>query len=214
MGMESPRPRRCRKKYKNKTADNDAQEIHPRVQAPPEKLYEACHNSRKGLSMYCPICGVERREGFTWCSKCHLSLVDELPAEETTESDNYASIFEGEADSAAVVCAMLENAGIEAWIKDEEEYGVLPNMGPVEVLVHETSRKTALETLEMPQRNAATNYDDDYLSSRDVRSDAYVRNTTGVRLVRKGRNDTSRRKSETHGKGHQGNNQRRKDRCI
>ncbi len=164
--------------------------------------------------MFCPICGVEHREGFTWCSQCHASLVDEPPEKEAPESDNLSSIFEGDAGSATVVRAMLEGAGIEAWIKDEEEHGVLPNLGPIEVLVHEANRKAALEVLEMPRHDPAANYDDSHVSSREARSDAFVRKTAGLRDLRKDRNNTGRGRNETRGKGHQGKNQRRQSKRI
>lgn len=161
--------------------------------------------------MFCPVCGAEHREGFTWCSKCEVSLVEELPAEETPESDTFASVFEGEVGSATVVCAVLEGVGIEAWIKDEEEHGVLPNLGPTEVLVHETSRKAALETLEKPQRNAATNYDDSHATSKNSRNDALGHKRVAARDKRKESNISIKR-NETHGKGHQGSNKRRQAR--
>ncbi len=164
--------------------------------------------------MFCPICSMEFREGFTWCPECQASLVDELPAVETPERNELASVFEGDAGSAAVVCAMLEGTGIEAWIKDEEAHGVLPNLGPVKVLVHGVNKKAALETVEMPGREASTNYDDSHISSRNARNDTSVRNTAGARDLRKGRDDISRRQNHTHGKGHQGNNQRRQGRRI
>jgi hypothetical protein len=33
--------------------------------------------------MFCPKCRGEFREGFTFCNKCNVELVDELPPEET-----------------------------------------------------------------------------------------------------------------------------------
>lgn len=160
--------------------------------------------------MYCPICREEHREGFTWCSNCHASLVEQLPAEEAPESDTFTSVFEGDAGSATVVCAMLEGAGIEAWLKDEEAHGVLPNLGPVEVVLHEENEKAALEAIKNPTQGMDTNYDDSHATTRNSQNHDSTRKVLAAREEGKERN-SSRIRNQTHGKGHQGGNKRRQD---
>jgi len=164
--------------------------------------------------MFCPICREEYREGFTWCSECHASLVDELSAEETQEGDNPVSIFEGDSGSAAGIRAMLEGAGIEAWIKNEEEHGVLPNLGPVEVLVCKENKKDALEAINMPKHDTDTNYDDSHSSSGSFQSDPDSHERDVLSDEQKNNTYPSRAQHNAYEKGHQGKGHRHQGRRI
>lgn len=103
---------------------------------------------RKGHTMYCPRCGGEYRDDFTRCSDCDEALVSELPAERTPEYENLVTIFEGDAGSAAVARATVENAGVESWIKDEEVHGLFPGLGSTEILVRAEDQQQAHNALE------------------------------------------------------------------
>ena len=103
--------------------------------------------------MYCPICRSEYREGFTFCAECHAGLVDELPAEQTPHEDDVVSVFEGDLSNATVIRTVLKCAGIEAWIKDEEEHAIFPNLNLTEVLVARENRKAALEAIKNPEHD-------------------------------------------------------------
>lgn len=98
--------------------------------------------------MYCPICRGEYREGFTRCSDCDEALVSELPAELTPEYENLVTVFEGDAGSAAVARATVENAGIKSWMKDEEVHGLFPGLGSTEILVRAEDQQQAYKALE------------------------------------------------------------------
>lgn len=51
--------------------------------------------------MFCPVCGIEYRPGFTRCNDCDVDLVDELPSEE--DQDQAAATNAGGADSPALL---------------------------------------------------------------------------------------------------------------
>ena len=99
--------------------------------------------------MYCPRCRDEYREGFTRCSDCDEALVNELPAEPTPKYENLVTAFEGDAGSATVARATVENAGIKSWMKDEQVHGLFPGLGSTEILVRAEDQQQAQKTLEM-----------------------------------------------------------------
>jgi hypothetical protein len=161
--------------------------------------------------MYCPICREEFREGFSWCPECHASLINVLSEEQVPEHLNLVSVFEGDSSSAAVVRSMIEGIGIEAWIKNEEEHGVFPNLEPTVVLVCKANEKKALEAIESPGLVTATNYDDNHATSGNCQNEVLGHKRLAANNDRKESN-ISKKQNEKHGKGHQGNNKRRQPR--
>ena len=65
--------------------------------------------------MFCPICKVEYRRGFTHCSDCDVDLVAALPADSTEDSadQNLQVVWEGSDQNSCVsACKRLQRAGI------------------------------------------------------------------------------------------------------
>ena len=62
------------------------------------------------------------------------------------------TVFEGDANSAVVARAAVENAGVPSWIKDEEVLGLFPGLASTEVLVCAEDEKSALKALKTPCR--------------------------------------------------------------
>lgn len=100
--------------------------------------------------MFCPNCGYEYREGFTKCSDCGVALVEELPAEETSEEtahddDSFAVVLQTfDQALVAVAQSILEAGGIPFYVRGENLPDLLgfgrltgfnPIFGPVEILV-------------------------------------------------------------------------------
>ena len=84
--------------------------------------------------MFCPKCRSEFEAGYTRCAECDTDLVESLSSDEE-ESTELVTVYEGDAEAAAVVRAKLESAGIGAWIQGEGAQGLFPNLSPVAVQV-------------------------------------------------------------------------------
>ena len=158
---------------------------------------EIHRNCGKGLEMYCPLCRSEYRDGFTFCAECHAGLVEELPAEEPPQEDDLVSVFEGDLNSAAVIRTMLKCASIEAWIKNEEEHAIFPNLEPTEVLVARENRKAAMEAIETPQYDAKVASRLGHSSSKTPGIDPSLCKPSSLRDEREHIRDTSRRPDDS-----------------
>lgn len=101
--------------------------------------------------MFCPICRVEHREGFTRCLECNVDLVNELPPEPEPEYEHLVAVFEGGSASAAMALALVKSAGIESWTRDKEVHALFPSLGLSQVLVREEDEKPAAKILETPK---------------------------------------------------------------
>lgn len=96
--------------------------------------------------MFCPKCGSEFEAGYTRCEECEADLVESLPLDEEQYTE-LVTIFEGDAEAAAVVRGKLESMGIEAWIQGDAAQSVFPNLSPVSVEVRAEDADAALEAL-------------------------------------------------------------------
>lgn len=66
------------------------------------------------------------------------------------EYENLVTVFEGDANSAAVARATVESAGIKSWMKDEAVHGLFPGLGSTEILVRAEDQQRAMHALETP----------------------------------------------------------------
>ncbi len=96
--------------------------------------------------MFCPKCLSEFEAGFTRCAECETNLVESLPSDEE-EYTELVTVFEGDAEAAAVVRGKLESTGIEAWIEGEATRCVFPNLSPVAVQVRADDAAAARQAL-------------------------------------------------------------------
>lgn len=69
--------------------------------------------------LYCPRCGSEYRDGFVSCADCHVNLSAKLPPEPKPVLDGWIEIFRGSDIQASVVCASLDDAGIDTVFPDQ-----------------------------------------------------------------------------------------------
>lgn len=96
--------------------------------------------------MFCPKCGSEFEEGYSLCAGCETNLVEALPTDEEEYTD-LVTVFEGDAEAAAVVRGKLESTGIEAWIEGEATHGVFPSLPPGAVQVRIEDEAAARQAL-------------------------------------------------------------------
>lgn len=152
--------------------------------------------------MYCPVCKVEHRQGFTRCTECDVDLVDILPPERVPGYENLVAVFEGDSDSAAVARAAVEGAGIESWIQDEEVHGLFPSLGLSKVLVREEDEKSSLKALDTPKQEKHRPDGSGHSTTRNPPGTpgANKRYAPGNRVEEDG--ITRRTKNETSAKGH------------
>ena len=79
-----------------------------------------------------------------------MELVNGISPPQEPEYEDLVTVFEGDSNSAVVARSAVENAGIEAWVKDEEVHGLFPSLGSTEILVCEEDEKSALKVIESP----------------------------------------------------------------
>jgi hypothetical protein len=109
--------------------------------------------------MFCPVCRLEYREGFTKCADCGLELVPALPAENPIP-DNIplVPVFES-SDWAMILVArsLLDGSGIPHLVKNDLLQDLMGmgrigggNLitGPAAIVVREDDAKAASELLE------------------------------------------------------------------
>lgn len=101
--------------------------------------------------MFCPKCGAEYREGFTQCSDCGIPLVWEEPDEVEADKADYVEYTEvlrtfSLAD-VAIIRSLLEDAGIDYFIKDEHFALVRPLVEPPTLMVNKDQVEEAREIL-------------------------------------------------------------------
>ena len=94
--------------------------------------------------MFCPKCRSEFEAGFTRCEECETDLVESLPSDEE-EYTELVTVFEGDAEAAAVVRGKLESMGIVAWIEGEATRGVFPSLPPAAVQVRAEDAEAACQ---------------------------------------------------------------------
>jgi hypothetical protein len=68
---------------------------------------------------YCPHCRSEYRDGFVTCADCHLALSSKLPLEPQEPAAGWVEIFRGTEVQAGVICASLDDAGIDTVFPDQ-----------------------------------------------------------------------------------------------
>jgi hypothetical protein len=68
---------------------------------------------------YCPRCRSEYREGFVTCADCGIALSAKLPPEPEAPAAGWVEIFRGTEVQAGVICASLDDAGIDTVFPDQ-----------------------------------------------------------------------------------------------
>jgi hypothetical protein len=78
--------------------------------------------------MFCPDCGAEYRPEFSECADCGVSLVVNLPAEESPDHESkIVPVFRtSDAVLLPIVKSLLESADIEHFVQGEGALGLLP----------------------------------------------------------------------------------------
>jgi hypothetical protein len=108
--------------------------------------------------MFCPVCKLEYRPGFTKCSDCDVNLVESLDASSGALQDDpeVPSVLwtgtDSEADGA--ICRALDAAGIN-YRKLDRNVGLLPGLSEwvYAILVHERDRSAAQAVLDGVRRD-------------------------------------------------------------
>ncbi len=82
------------------------------------------------MSLFCPQCGAEYREGFLECSDCHLPLVAALPSEPQPQPqpdlELVTVLVTGNPALIAVAKSLLEDSGIEYLTQNEGLHDLFP----------------------------------------------------------------------------------------
>ena len=82
------------------------------------------------MSLFCPKCGVEYREGFLECSDCQLPLVAELPPQPKPkpqpELELVTVLATGNPALIAVAKSLLEDSGLEYLTQNEGFHDLFP----------------------------------------------------------------------------------------
>ncbi len=82
------------------------------------------------MSLFCPQCGAEYREGFLECSDCQVTLVAELPSESKLQPEPDLELVTvlatGNPALIAVAKSLLEDSGIEYATQNEGLHDLFP----------------------------------------------------------------------------------------
>jgi len=78
------------------------------------------------MSLFCPQCGAEYREGFLECSDCQLPLVAELPPQPKPDLELVTVLATGNPALIAVAKSLLEDSGIEYLTQNEGFHDLFP----------------------------------------------------------------------------------------
>ena len=109
---------------------------------------------------YCPLCGMEYRQGFEKCAECGVHLIDEAPDLRDTitkpkpkvldPSVDLVEVFSGGAPDAEMVRAYLAGHGVEAILTGDEVGGysfTVGALGQRTVLVRSDQASAAHELI-------------------------------------------------------------------
>jgi hypothetical protein len=107
--------------------------------------------------MFCPVCKLEYRPGFTKCSDCEVDLVESLDASSAQQENLEApSVLWTGTDSQAdgAICGALDAAEIN-YHKLDRNVGLLPGLPErvYAILVHERDRSAAQAVLDGVRRD-------------------------------------------------------------
>jgi hypothetical protein len=101
--------------------------------------------------MICPKCKAEYVRGITVCVDCNVPLVERLPEKDSTEKrgkgfrEIYITFSAGE---IAMIKSLLDDAGIDYYLKGESFAILRPFADPARLFVREDQYGEALEILE------------------------------------------------------------------
>jgi hypothetical protein len=103
-----------------------------------------------------------------------VELVNDLPPESQPEYAEIVTIFEGDADCAAVARTRVEAAGIDSWTKDEGVHGIFPSLGGTSVEVRIEDEENALNALASTEdQENGTPHKDLWTSRRSLEGAAF-----------------------------------------
>jgi len=103
--------------------------------------------------MFCPKCKAEYREKFTFCTDCHIPLVEELPEElgapdckpEYVEFKPVLSTYNF--GDIAFIKSILDSENINYYFKGENFHFASPAVQPAILMVQEDQVKDAISLL-------------------------------------------------------------------
>ena len=99
--------------------------------------------------MYCPKCRCEYRDGFTECWDCKISLVEELPAEETPKNLEFQEIASNlRQDEISIMKSILDANGVRYLIQGEIAGTNLKSSSLIKLVVLKEDYDLVLELLE------------------------------------------------------------------
>lgn len=98
--------------------------------------------------MYCPDCGAEYREGITACADCGIPLVAQPPAKTRYDPEEFDEILETyNPGDIAMIRSLLDAAGIDYYIFDENFNNIRPLVEPARLFVARSQEEQAREIL-------------------------------------------------------------------
>ncbi len=112
--------------------------------------------------MFCPKCKAEYVTGITLCADCDIPLVDRLPEERKTEKRkhvhpkmNYIEVLiTSNAGELALVKSVLDDVGIEYFIKGEHLQIAYSCADPARLMVSEDDVKEVQKILQQLTQEA------------------------------------------------------------
>ena len=96
--------------------------------------------------MICPKCKAEYVAGITVCADCNVPLVEQLPEKQGKDFREILITFN--AGEIAMIKSLLDDAGIDYYIKGEHFAVLRPFADPARLFVREDQHEEALEILE------------------------------------------------------------------